>query len=179
MFIFLIFPRTTKDVKLSSIKYKRDIHEGQYQQEKNIKHKKYLDETKKYLRDTNINTRLLAAYGNNDDNRLQTFVQKKKKTQSTAVIEGKVTGLNVREKSITTSSRHSKVAKTKHVRLGNKEIPFNVTGWPLGTSLSVEDYVDYFKSTAVLFPDTSMDSSNFHEDNEISVLIGISKFFSM
>ena len=61
----------------------------------------------------------------------------------------------------------------KLYRLKNKEIPFNVTGWPKGSSLSVEDYVNYFQSTSILRPDASKDSSTFDESNGISVLIGI------
>ena len=76
-------------------------------------------------------------------------------------------------------STASKHWKTNVLRRNNKiklkEIPFNVTGWPLGSSLSVEDYVDYFRITSILSPDISKDSSTFDESNDYSVLVAVGK----
>ena len=73
----------------------------------------------------------------------------------------------------------SKPSKTKAFRQNNKiklkEIPFNVTGWPLGSSFSAEDYVDYFHKTSILSPDVSKDSSTFDENNDYSVLVSVGK----
>ena len=73
----------------------------------------------------------------------------------------------------------SKPSKTKAFRRNNKiklkEIPFNVTGWPMGSSFSAEDYVDYFHKTSILSPDVSKDSSTFDENNDYSVLVAVGK----
>lgn len=84
-----------------------------------------------------------------------------------------------------TKSKHkikstiSKPSKTKAFRQNNKiklkEIPFNVTGWPMGSSFSAEDYVDYFHKTSILSPDVSKDSSMFDESNDYSVLVAVGK----
>ena len=73
---------------------------------------------------------------------------------------------------ILNNNNHQSLRK-RNTRSAYSEVPYNVTGWPIGTSLSVEDYVDYFRSTSNLIPDTSRDSSTFEEENSISVLIGI------
>ena len=75
--------------------------------------------------------------------------------------------------SLSTFLKHQTFTKGEKTRSRNIEVPYNVTGWPIGTSLSVEDYVDYFRFTSTLLPDTSRDSSTFDENNGISVLIGI------
>ena len=73
----------------------------------------------------------------------------------------------------------SKLSKTKAFRQNNKiklkEIPFNVTGWPMGSSFSAEDYVDYFHKTSILSPDVSKDSSTFDANNDYSVLVAVGK----
>ena len=77
------------------------------------------------------------------------------------------------------NSTRSKPSKTKAFRQNNKirlkEIPFNVTGWPMGSSFSAEDYVDYFHKTSILSPDVSKDSSTFDEKNDYSVLVAVGK----
>ena len=95
--------------------------------------------------------------------------------QAFTILENQMPPMNTSQAFLSTSAKPRAIINGRNTRLRNIEVPFNVSGWPVGTSLSVEDYVNYFRSTSTLLPDTSRDSSTFDEDNNISVLIGIGR----
>ena len=153
----------------TAINYKRDIvHEAHYQHSKN--------ESKKYFAEilSNINTSLVELYKFNENNNINSLpTVRDLNYRATAPTRNENKSLTSRQHSASPLLTYSTFDNRNVYRLKNKEIPFNVTGWPKGMSLSVEDYVNYFQTTSILIPNTSKDSSTFDETNGISVLIGI------
>ena len=169
LLLFLLLSKSKKNVSKAAIHYKRDIWEVNYEQQNKNESNKYFAEIM-----SNIDTSLVELYKvneNNNINSLPTF--RDKNYQATAPIRNQKKSLTSKQHSASHLLTSSTFDNRKLHRIRHKEIPFNVTGWPNGVSLSVEDYVNYFQSTSMLMPDTSKDSSTFDESNGISVLIGI------
>ena len=111
----------------------------------------------------NINSQSLQSIFSNKDMK-QKFIKKDNQSEK------------IRHQYESTTSKYYKTTVYRRPnKIKKKEIPFNVTGWPMGVSFSVEDYVDYFGITSTLLPDSSKDSSLFEESNNHSVLIAVGK----
>ena len=121
---------------------------------------------------TNRNLLILANYKNN---KLQLY----NKNSTIKLIKGENVNQStskVRQQIKSKSLQHSKTnVYRRHNKFSKKEIPFDVPGWPMGASFSVDDYVDFFGITSIVLPDISKDSSIFDESNKYSVLIAIGK----
>ena len=122
---------------------------------------------------TNRNLLILANYKNN---KLQLY----NKNSTIKLIKGENVNQStskVRQQIKSKSLQHSKTnVYRRHNKFSKKEIPFDVPGWPMGASFSVDDYVDFFGITSIVLPDISKDSSIFDERNKYSVLIAVGKF---
>ena len=169
--VFLL-PKSINIPQRYSTKYKRHVYEPQYQQDKenNIINTNYQDIVSN---NNNLSQRNPVAISANYD---RNFILKPKH-QNVIITENEVQTSSYNSNNKLSIESHSKLAVKKKTRLKHLEIPFNVTGWPVGSTLSAEDYVDYYHFTSILLPDASRDSSIFDDTNDISVLVGIGILF--
>ena len=168
--VFLL-PKSINIPQRYFTKYKRHVYEPQYQQDKENNIIKY-------------NYEDIASKHNNSWQRYPLTISANNKIHDrNFIFEPKYQNIISPENELQTSSynsnnklsidSHSTLSIKKKTRLKRLEIPFNVTGWPAGSTLSVEDYVNYYQFTSILLPDASRDSSIFDDTNDMSVLVGI------
>ena len=168
LFILLMisFSDKTRDAKpaMKNNKYVRQRRKVPNNETKTIKR----------IYDTTTNGNLLIL-SKNENNKSQIYNKNSKKklikeenqNQSTSKVRQQIKSKSLQHPKTNVYKRHNKFSK--------KEIPFDVPGWPMGASFSVEDYVDFFGITSIISPDISKDSSIFDETNEYSVLIAVGK----
>ena len=170
-FVVFLLPKTINIPQRYSTKYKRHVYEPQYQQDKENNIIKYNDQNIVSNNNNSLQRNPLTISANNKIyNRSFIFEPKHQNIIST---ENEVQTSSYNSNNKLPVESHLKLATKKKSRLRRLEIPFNVTGWPAGSTLSVEDYVNYYQFTSILLPDASRDSSIFDDTNDISVLVGI------
>ena len=174
-FVVFLLPKSINIPQRYSTKYKRHIYEPQYKQDKenNIINNNYQDIVSNNNNSSQRNPVVISANNKIYD---RNFIFKPKH-QNVIITENEVQTSSYNSNNKLSIESHSKLAIKKKTRLKHLEIPFNVTGWPAGSTLSVEDYVDYYHLTSILLPDASRDSSIFDDTNDISVLVGIGILF--
>ena len=166
---FLLISRGTNNHLKLHNKYNLYIQEAKYNQ---ANHNNYTEDlVQNLMNNTTSLLRLIDLYKNGNILKISPYIKSRTITAKGNTVQHK----NATQTSLSIISNGQTLGKGKKIRSRNIEVPYNVTGWPIGTSLSVEDYVDYFRSTSTLLPDTSRDSSTFDDNNNISVLIGIGR----
>ena len=172
-FVVFLLPKSINIPQRYSTKYKRHVYEPQYQQDKENNIIKYNHQDIASNNNNSLQRNPLAISANNKIYNGHFILEPKHQNIISTENEVQTSSYNSNNKLSIES--HSKLANKRKPRLKRLEIPFNVTGWPAGSTLSVEDYVNYYQFTSILLPDASSDSSIFDDTNDISVLVGIGK----